>query len=296
MRLSATPAEVSALWTRHRLIVVVVMSLAMTGCASGGAPSLMTWKEYGRLSVQWPYLLRFDSAQGSLFYYGARHSYSPQDLQTEHIERLWDCFEPTIAFNEGGNPPIEASRDVAVEKYGEAGLVRFLAARDDVPVASLDPPRAEEVAHLRRAFSATDVKLYFVLRAAAQWADRHGPEAVDAELERVLSIFNSSPGLGAPPRTVAEVAAAFRQRFPDAEDYRKAPLAWFDPILRDIPQRRLRSSGEYRDRAIVTVLGRSLADGQRVFAVVGGTHVVMQEGALRRLLGTPGRRPKDGCS
>ncbi len=105
-----------------------------------------------------------------------------------------------MAFNEGGPPPIEGTPTSAVEKYGEPGLVRFLAARDDIPVASLDPERAEEVAHLRQSFPATDVKLFFVLRAIAQFADRKGPDGVDAELERVLAIYNAAPGLGGSPR------------------------------------------------------------------------------------------------
>ena len=48
-------------------------------------------------------------------------------------------------------------RAAAVGLVGEAGFVRFLAARDDVPVTTLDPSRAEEVAHLRLTFPATVV-------------------------------------------------------------------------------------------------------------------------------------------
>jgi hypothetical protein len=43
-----------------------------------------------------------------------------------------------------------------------------------------------------------------------------------------------------------------------------------------------RASSEYRDRYVVEVLQRHLRDAERVFAVVGGTHVVMQEPALTR--------------
>lgn len=197
-----------------------------------------------------------------------------------------------MAFNEGGHPPIEATRDAAVEKYGEPGLVRFLAARDDIPVASLAPDRAEEVAHLRQSFSAADVKLFFVLRAIAQFADRKGPDGVDAELERVLAIYNAAPGLGVSPRSIDEVAAAFSDRFPDSGSYRMTPLRWFDPVRADTVLNRIsRDSSDYRDRAMVAILARSVADGQRVFAAVGGTHVVMQEEALASILGVRGRRP-----
>jgi hypothetical protein len=278
--------------TKHGNPATLTLRLALvslTACASNPGAAIMSWPEYQGRSVQWPYVLRFEPARGLLLYYGARHTNSPTDSEVAEIERLWAGLKPTMAFNEGGNPPVEATRDAAVEKYGEAGLVRFLAARDDVPVASLDPDRAEEVAHLRRSFPAVEVKLFFVLRAVAQLADRKGPDAVDAELQRVLTIFNSAPGLGAEPRSVEGVAAAFSDRFPGCGGHRTTPLLWFDPTRSDTFLNRIsRTSSDYRDRAIVSILGRSVADGQRVFAVVGGTHVVMQERALSGVLGVRG--------
>ena len=41
-----------------------------------------------------------------------------------------------------------------------------------------------------------------------------------------------------------------------------------------------RMSSEYRDRYMIEMLQRHLRARERVFAVVGGTHVVMQEPAL----------------
>lgn len=263
---------------------MVAVLLAACACAARG-PVIMAWDEYARRSVQWPYVLTFETTNGTLLYYGARHTYTPADTQVQQLEQAWACFRPTMAFNEGGNPPVETSRDAAVEKYGEAGLVRFLAARDDVPVASLDPDRAEEVAHLRKRFTPEQVKLFFLLRNAAQFADRRGAEGVDAELQRVLTIHNATPGLGVAPRTLPEVVAAFGERFPDA-DYRRTPLRWFDPMRSETFLNEVsRSDSEFRDRAMIAILERSIADGQRVFAVVGGTHVVMQERALADRIG-----------
>jgi len=95
--------------------------------------------------------------------------------------------------------------------------------RDDIPVASLDPDRAEEVAYLRQSFPAMDVKLFFVLHAVAQYADTRGRDGVDSELQRVLTIFNRVPGLGGPPRSEGEVDAAFGERFPNQGRYQGSP-------------------------------------------------------------------------
>jgi pheromone shutdown protein TraB len=42
-----------------------------------------------------------------------------------------------------------------------------------------------------------------------------------------------------------------------------------------------RASSDYRDGFMVQLLVQHLSEGQRVFAVVGGSHVVMQERLLR---------------
>ena len=59
-------------------------------------------------------------------------------------------FSPTIAFNEGGDPPVFQSREEAVRNAGEPGWLRFLAARDKIPIFSLEPEHSEEVNFLRK--------------------------------------------------------------------------------------------------------------------------------------------------
>lgn len=271
---------------------LLALLLALPGCVSRQPVAIMSWSEYQTRSVQWPYILQFDPPRGALLYYGARHTNAPSDPQVQEIERLWTTFKPTVAFNEGGSPPVEETRDLAVERFGEAGLIRFLAARDDIPVASLDPDRGEEVAYLRQLFAATEVKLFFVLRAVAQYGDARGRDGVENELQRVLSIFNRVPGLSGPPRSVGEVDSALTQRLPGQGSYHATPLKWFDPTAAETFLNEIsRASNEYRDRTIIAKLDRSVADGHRVFAVVGGTHVVMQEHALGARLGVRGRSP-----
>ena len=268
---------------RIAVALLLVVALAGAGCALRPSGDILTWQEYDRLDVQWPYILRLASGRGELLYYGIRHTYSPDDPQIDEIEKLWTAFRPDIAFNEGGNPPIESSREEAVRKGGEGAFVRFLAARDNVPVASLDPSRAEEVAYLKRSFPAEEIKLIFVLRSVAQHVNRGAEAPVEKEVERVLGIHNATPGLMGPPRTLDEVAAAYRQRLPGRGELRDTPMSWFDPMLEETFLNRIaRASSEYRDRFMVEKLRSHLAEGHRVFAVVGGTHVVMQEPALRR--------------
>lgn len=258
-----------------------LMFLTLVACATR-PPGIMTWSEYSWKEEAWPYVLDLSSGHGRLLYFGAAHSFDPADPQMRQIEEAWTSFHADIAFTEGGFPPIESSRDEAVKKAGEPGLVRFLAARDDVPTTTLDPSRPEEVAHLATSFSREQIKLFFVLRSVMQLVQRSAGTGVDDEAARLLAIYGGTPGLRGSPRTVTELQDAYVKYFPKSGHYSGTPKTWFDPVqggtfLNEIA----RVSSEYRDMYIVRLLVQHVREGQRVFAVIGGSHVVMQEPALR---------------
>ena len=242
----------------------------MAACATRPAP-IMPWPDNW---PQWPYIVTMDCrGGGALHYFGASHTYDPADPQVGQIEEAWKRFRPDIAFNEGGSPPYEKTIEEAVRKSGEAGLVRFLAMRDDIPVMSIDPSRAEEVAVLSSKFTREEIKLFFLLRSAMQFIARNGSAGVDAEMERILEIYDGSPGLRGSPRSVDEI----RRLYPA---YPVVPPDHFDPAKRGTLFNEIASS-DFRDRHMVDLLTKHLRDGRRVFAVAGGSHVFMQEPALR---------------
>jgi hypothetical protein len=271
-------------------IVQVVVVVFCSGCSQAlqqVSPGVMTWAEYSALQAsgrhpEWPYVLRLNSRGGVLLYFGAAHSFDPTNSQFAQIEQEWKTFNPDIAFTEGGLPPLAVNRDEAIRNAGEPGFVRFLAARDNVPTTTLDPSRAQEVAALSGGFSREQIKLFFLLRTVSQYVQRGGTAGLAMEVDRVLGIFGATPGLSGSPRTIDDLRAAYERYFPGAGGYEEVSASWFDPVatgtfLNEIS----RASSDYRDEYMVRLLVQHAADRQRVFAVVGGSHVVMQEAALR---------------
>jgi len=259
--------------------------LAMQGCAN--APRVMSWHEYSRRSYTWPYLLNvYTPAGGSLLYFGEKHSNDPSDQQFAEVEYLWKQFKPDVAFNEGGNPPVESTRDVAISMSGGPGLVRFLAARDNISVRSLDPTISEETAILRKTYSAEQIKLFFVL---LQMTEYHriigGVDSYEEHLQKILNILNSVPGLDVQPKSISEVEPTFRRICPGQGSYRDAKPSWFDPVLKEtVFNSMARTTSDFRDRYMVDLICRTVRQGKRLFAVVGASHVVMQEDAIRETL------------
>jgi hypothetical protein len=123
--------------------------------------------------AEWPkvnnpvFLLDLLSSSKGIYYFGARHSADPAYSQFLEIEKAWNKVKPTIAFYEGPNRPIAATRDETIKQGGESGFVRFLATRDGVQFVSLEPSPQDEATFVMQKFSPEQVKLFYVLREAA---------------------------------------------------------------------------------------------------------------------------------
>src|SRR5262245_19535982 len=144
------------------LSIVVFASVALAFQPAEPEAKILTYTQYAKLRHGVPYVLEFKVGRGALLMYGSRHVFEPADPLIADIEKEWDAFKPGTAFNEGGDPPGEKDLRTAVERWGEAGLVRLLAARDKVPVATFEPKDADEFAYLRKKHSAEQVKVFFV--------------------------------------------------------------------------------------------------------------------------------------
>jgi hypothetical protein len=205
---------------------------------------IMGWDQYRAAAAARPSgIIR----QESLVYFGSRHSRDGADPQMAEIERLWTTLQPSVALIEGGVPPVATSAREAMERYGEMGFVRFLAARDHVPVKSLDPSHEDQVKALQRVFPADTVKAFFALRAFTD--GRADPMPKD--LQKMVP------------------------------DWRSATNAWFDPTQNvAFTNEIVRELTQVRNRHMLATVRNELAAGKRVFAIAGRTHVIMQSPAL----------------
>jgi hypothetical protein len=247
---------------------------------------LMPWEEYRSLRHPAPYVVRISSAPGELLFFGARHTSDPADPQISLIERLWAEFRPDVAFSEGGIRPASRTRDEAVRRYGEPGLLRFLAGRDRVPLRNLEPPNHEEAAALAREFPPENVKLFYLLRYLDSYSSSVHGRSAGQYAEGVFRILIRDWKLAGPPRSLDELQELTRRILPELADWRRFPRAWFDPLRRDNFLNELaRRSGRYRDCHMLPLIAAEVRAGRRVLVVAGSGHAVTQERALRAMLG-----------
>lgn len=246
----------------------------------------MPFEEYARLSHPIPYVLTARHGRGALLYIGAEHTFDPQHAEIREIEERWREFRPTLAFNEGGDPPAEDSASEAVRRHGEPGLIRHLAARDGVRVRSIEPSETHQfAAAVEAGFAPEEVKLYLVLRAYKTFRESRADEPSEAFISRALRHYGAIEKLAGSPRTPEDLADLYARLFPDNPDWRAVPDWYFAPTgTETILNRIARRVARARDRHMVEVLAKATQAGERVFAVVGFGHVAMQEPALRARL------------
>ncbi len=248
----------------------------------------MSFAEYAERSHPTPYVLRWQFSDATLLYFGSAHTYDPDDKQVADIARLWSQLRPTIAFNEGGDPPAQPDLAAAVAQHGEAGLLRHLAARDGVPIRSLEPPYSAQVAALRRDFSGEQIAVFYIARQLEQHYHRAAGESPEAHVARALVGLAAVPGLEDSPRTFAALAEACARLLPPPGDCLRPDAAWLDPARFDTgayTNTLARRLSQQRDEWMVELLRTALKPGERVFAVVGASHVFMQQRALEQALG-----------
>lgn len=244
----------------------------------------MSWEDYIRQPRNEPYILELNSKGGSLLYYGAFHKVDPTHPQFLDIEQKWEEFQPTFAYCEGSMWPLEESQYSAIEKYGEQGLVTFLAARDGIPIECIDPSLNDQAKYLQNYFQPHLVKVYYVMRQAAinrmMKKDFHDSRYVNRYLQKLGRIY----GYNKFPTNLGDFERMVSLLFPDLDNWQKIPYSYFQcPELGGFLTAIHRKLNKYRDRIMIKKVTKALKKGKRVFAIVGRSHVVIQEAALKSL-------------
>ena len=271
-------------------MLCVVVALAQTRDANksaAGGTSIMSFEEYAKKRHRVPYVLNVRAGKGRLLYFGANHTYDPNDPEIRQIEKEWKKFKPEIAFFEGADPETTPAMVMSREEIrgsGEPSLVLFLASRDSVPVKSLEPAQKDEIALLLKKYTPEQVKVFYTLRQIPEFRRGQHNETIETYAKGVLAWLSSKPELRGKPRTVDELQVISTALLTQLADWRDVPQEWFDPAstqgltyLNDVS----RQLSEFRDRHMLTLLTEQVAQGRRVFALVGASHVVMQERAVR---------------
>ena len=242
-----------------------------------------------------PNVLKLDSKKGELLYYGAIHSIDMKNSQNTEIEKLWDSFQPTLAFSEGGVWPLEKNRYDAITKHGEQGLLRYLASRDNVPIESIDSTMRNQAIFLRRKYSPIEIKMYFVLiqtvinrRLERKTADVLYVTIILKSLAKISLSKNIARNLGNyynldknTPQNLEEFEYQMSKKFPEIRNWKDIPSSYFYDFRKGKFLPKIHQElNVFRDRLMLAKLVNKLKKSERILVVAGRSHLVRLEPSL----------------
>lgn len=258
--------------------------------------AFLSWDDHNRVyqATETPYVLKLSHSDGKAVYFGSFHTNDPDDPQIAQLIDAWDEFEPTVALLESRLGLYVGGLRAGVGEFGEAGAVFALARTNDVPVFSLEPAYDDEIAALLAEFPPEHVAVYFTMRVF--WSECRGKpaDALDGLALHLLRKRTNVDGLRDSINSIDELDAVWDRDFSDLPDWRAAATSDRDAytvyekadttggvILNAIGNADREVRGRHMSRTLIDLMSR----GERVFAVVGRSHVIRQEPILRAALG-----------
>jgi hypothetical protein len=242
---------------------------------------IMSYSEYAALTHEEPYVLNLQSRAGSLLYFGSRHTTNPANAQIDSIVTLWHAFKPTVALAESRKAR-RGSMNAGVKTFGESAVPVSLAREADIPVYTFEPPLESEIAAVLSSWSRERLLLFYILRS---YTARAVPRRTDGQARELIRDRGEWPGLEGTIPSLSAMDSIWRVQIPGGPAWRDLPWqatwptgseSWLNEISAAV--------NRVRDQYMVAVIADLVARGERVFAVVGSSHVVMQEPALREFI------------
>ena len=246
---------------------------------------LLPWPQHNEIytATDFPYVLSAKQENGALEYVGALHTSDATEPQLKEIESRWEKFSPTVAFCEGRKRMYRFSSRVKNGTLSESDLVRILAYQNGVQLYTLEPTYEQEVAGLLTEFDSKMVAAYMTIRVYSAEASGVEKSNRDQLALALLRKRTSVPALESSISSIAEMDQFWKANFASAPGWRDLSSPDKIPQLRKVGD----VSRVVRGRHMVSSIMELVEKGERVFAVVGASHVIRQKPAIEKLLSTP---------
>ena len=250
----------------------------------------MSYKEFSEIdNFNLPKILHLNSANREVLYFGTYHSNSVNDSLFTLIEQRFTQFDPTFILHEGGsNWPIFKDRDSTVAQSGEPGFIIHLAKENNIPFESIEPEEELEYGYLLNKFELNWVVLMYMCRQIdnqQRLAKAYG--TTDEQFVQNMNyFFRMLKDKGLPLNKYQLEFTHWKQVY---QEQLEKKLEWrkFDPDIY-YPNKYLtklnevnRASDEFRNLYMIDKIVSASETYNKVFVLVGGGHLVVQEELLK---------------
>lgn len=237
---------------------------------------------------------KYQQKSSKLTYIGSIHINKPEPELFYKIRDDIAEIKPDFVYVENDDiswfDKLTSDQDYAMKNYHETRYAGFWAKKNGAKLKSLEPPQEELLKYLANKFGARKASTILYMRTAATIRDRFG--AKNDEIEKyVTNEINKYNPIWAKTnaednvKSIDELKKAAKQYFPDIEYY-EAPNGWFDPTSSSkqtgskFANTIISAASDYRTEYMFKNISQDVLDGKNIVAVVGMTHLEVQEDAF----------------
>ena len=238
-------------------------------------------------------ILKLELIKGDnhLIYLGEQHGNDPSDSRFDTIQKYFSLYKPTIILNEGGQVADSIhfkSREVAIQKKGTIGFLKYLADNSKIKLQNADCPDSLEISSLLKKYDKDKILYFLVLqRFIPQFLSGYnGASNLKTEYERFTGKYLIE-------RCNLELKENetewkyFERLYSENNESNKLDLKNFDLSQTVFDKGELEkismSSLQMRDSVIITNIYRTFQNHDKVFIVFGALHLLAQKPTLEKL-------------
>lgn len=257
--------------------------------------ALLSWKEFEKKDFSVPYTFTVENMDGDVLrYVGTKHSFDPDDPIFDEIRSQWKKFiseskDPRVVVVESEEREIgQTERDAILNQGGEGGFITYLANSEQIPRVALEPTTSERLEALAEKFPKEQVLYNYAATIIFQWNNlTEQPDFRDyvhyfmqnAQRETKWSGIDFSLEL---------IKNTHQELFDRPFDHTNGDFFHriINPSRNDTVINKISREGDIiRDVAVVEGIKKLWDEGKSVFVVYGVHHAIMQEPALKKVLG-----------
>lgn len=266
----------------------LILLLHYNAPLSGIQHPILSYQEYQKKEHALPYRFQLSTAQQSLFYFGANHSFDPNNEQYGSLDAYWQEFidktggKNCVVLVEGSLRKLYESTTTteAIRRGGgEGGFITFRAQEKNIPIECPEPTKSLLKEKLLESFTQDEVD-YRDFSLCVQTFHRRRCTDPHLVFETFYQRFTNVPSLSHMKNVHMTL---FNTAF-DAQDedfyYSITNPADDATIINAV----CRTASMIRDQHVVTHIEALLKEKKNVFVVYGATHAVMQEYALTQIV------------
>lgn len=225
-----------------------------------------------------------------LLFYGSRHSNDIKDPMFEEIKKYFIETQPQIVLVEGdANANTYLTLREAIEN-GESAFVTYLAQNSEIQVESIEPSIETQISHLVKNYSEEDILSMYLLRQIVQYQRESKNGEIDFK-KRIISQANDLIDKGL---SFDKSVITFENILDIINKNLKTKLNlnnWkeinvYDVVYKNegsIIRKIYKEVLKMRDDYSCNLIEKKLHQYDRVFVIMGSTHVKNQEKRLRRI-------------